>query len=79
MTFDRNVCNRNACLAAAALAAGIVAAAPADARPIHDRFAAYLFPCATYDRIGDGPFQYRRGCEAPAFRSRRHRHAAHWR
>jgi hypothetical protein len=94
MTFDRNardrkawsrnVCGRKACLAAAALAsaalaAGIVAAAPAGAHPIHHLYAGYLFPCATVDRIGDGTFQYRGGCELAAFRSRRHRHAARWR
>ena len=51
--------NRSACLAAAALAASFIAASMADARPIHHRAAEYRFPRAVYDRIGDGPFQYR--------------------
>jgi hypothetical protein len=52
--------NRNACLAAVALAASVMTSAMADARPIHHRSAAYpSFPRATYDRVGDGPFQYR--------------------
>ena len=80
MTFDRNACNRtackrNACLAAAVLAAGVMTSAFADARPIHDRPAGYLFPCAALDRVGDGPFQYRGNCDGRAYKSRHH-HAA---
>src|SRR3982074_2970344 len=59
MPFDRNACKRNACLAAAVLAPSVMPSAFADARPIHDRPAGYLFPCAALDRVGDGPFQYR--------------------
>lgn len=51
--------NRSACLAGLALTASHMAAPTADARPIHHRAAEYRFPLATYDRIGDGPFQYR--------------------
>jgi hypothetical protein len=51
--------DRSACLAAVALAASFMTASTVDARTIHHRAAEYAFPRAAYDRIGDGPFQYR--------------------
>jgi hypothetical protein len=51
--------NHSAPLAAVALAASFMTASMADARPIHHRAAEYPFLRAAYDRVGDGPFQYR--------------------